>query len=297
MVVFVTSLRHPHNARNFRHVETIFERSVRSVCSQIDPEFRVVVVSNVKPQIGFDDPRIIYHVVDYPPPSAAAGPVPSSEARWRDKGTKLLAGMLLAREFAPRGFAIFDSDDVVSRRLAGLVNGTPTPAGWYIDHGYAVNCRTWTARRQSGMVRYCGTTLIPNADVLLGLANLKPGLHAHSTHQELLDGLTPFYNTHIIGSHFYMLQYFAARGLHLRRVPFRAVGWMQETGENSLLNTGIATGLPLNRAFCEEFGLDPALARDARPSPLDRLRESAHAWLSFAGATRARIIGYPAPPE
>jgi hypothetical protein len=94
----------------------------------------VVVVCNVRPRIAYDDPRVVYHVVDFPPPSADRKAEIGIEAFLRDKGTKLLAGMLRAKSLASSYFMIFDADDLVSQRLAGFVNARPGTPGWYIAH-------------------------------------------------------------------------------------------------------------------------------------------------------------------
>ena len=181
MLVFITTIRHPHNSNDFGKVESLFEMSLRSVCSQTDAKFRVIVVTNVKPRIGYDDPRVIYHLVDFPPPSTDRCATTSLFACVRDKGSKLLSGMLLARRFRPDYFAFFDADDLVSRRLAAFVNTTQSAAGWYVDAGYVVNYRSWRVQRKSGLVRYCGTSLIPKAAELLRLADVDAGLSEFST--------------------------------------------------------------------------------------------------------------------
>jgi hypothetical protein len=291
MLVFLTSLRHPLNAINFGNVEKILERSLRSICGQIDPLFRVVVVSNVVPQIEFHDPRVVYHVVDFPPPSLTKGPVANREARFRDKGAKLLSGALLAGQFEPSYFAIMDSDDIVSRRLAGFVNSQAAAPGWIVDGGYAVNCRTWTIQRKSGLNRYCGSTLIPSAPRLLSMARSIDGLTDSSTYSSLLSAAGQQFIEKVLGSHLHMAEHFRARGLTLRRLPFRAVGWMQATGENSLMTDGVRSGVPISVEFCREFGLDESIAMRQRPaSPVCVAREAGAAFLSLIGATRDRLI-------
>jgi hypothetical protein len=291
MLVFLTSLRHPLNSRDFGNVEKILERSLRSICSQLDPLFRVVVVSNVVPQIDFHDPRVVYHVVDFPPPSLTKGPVANREARFRDKGAKLLAGALFASQFGPSYFAIVDSDDIVSRRLAGFINTQTATAGWIVDGGYAVNCRTWTVQRKSGLSRYCGSTLIPSAPGLLSMAASTDGINCSSPYNALLSTAGWYFIERVIGSHLHLAQHFRARGETLERLPFRAVGWMQATGENSLMTDGVTSGVPISVDFCREFGLDESIAKSpTSPSLACLARESGNAFLSFVGAARDRFI-------
>src|SRR5947209_1184565 len=118
MITFLTSIRHPLNSNHYADVENLFEFSLRSVCSQTDEDFNVVVVCNIEPRISFKDPRVIYHLVSFPPPSDLKQASTGMNVLCRDKGTKLMAGMLLARQFNPDYFFIFDADDLVSSRIA-----------------------------------------------------------------------------------------------------------------------------------------------------------------------------------
>jgi len=180
MVTFLTSIRHPQNSINFAKVEALFEMSLRSVCAQTDPDFRVVVVANEQPRITFTDPRVTYHLVDFPCPERRVSTL------FRDKGTKLISGMLAARQFKPDYFAFFDADDFVSRRIAQFVNSHQSDGGWFVDSGYVVNSRSWTTQRKSGLYRYCGTTLIPNAAQMYRLAHIDETVSADISQDEIV---------------------------------------------------------------------------------------------------------------
>jgi hypothetical protein len=295
MLVFLTCLRHPQNSNNFARVESLFEMSLKSVCAQTDPNFRVIVVANVKPRIGFEDPRVIYHLVDFPPPSPDRHAAINIKAVTRDKGTKLIAGMLVARSFEPSYFGIFDADDVICRRLAGFVNETPSLAGWYVDAGYAINHRTWRVQRKSGLVRYCGSTLIPNAAAFLKLGQLDSRLPDDATQDEILRRVSHSVIDEVVGDHRYFVRYFADHGLRMRRVPFRAVGWMLETGENYSFIRSSLSGVPITDEFCREFGIcNPPLSQ-GHSTAIDQLRESVGAAFSMAGSFRQRLVGFPRP--
>src|SRR5262249_21293564 len=121
MLVFVTSIRNPLNCNNFERIEKLLEATLHSACSQTDGEFRVVVVCNAIPKIGYHDPRISFHLVDFPPPSLKRQAETGMSAVVRDKGTKILAGMLYARRFQPDYFGILDADDLLSKNLVAFV--------------------------------------------------------------------------------------------------------------------------------------------------------------------------------
>ncbi|HYV35654.1 MAG TPA: glycosyltransferase family A protein [Gemmataceae bacterium] len=297
MLVFVTAIKHPNNSANFRRVEQLLEISLRSICSQTDPEFRVVVVCNVKPQVAFDDDRIVYHSVDYPAPASKGQTAVAYNAYVRDKGTKLLAGALLGQQFKPDYFGMVDSDDLVSRRLVAFANANIGKAGWYTDAGYVVNYKTWRTQRKYGLVRYCGTALVPNAADLFRLCKIDKSLDHNAKQQDLLDAVSPTLVDHLFGDHPYMAGFFAKHGLYMKPVPFRASAWVLENGENQTPLREKASGLPVSEWFCQEFGVcNPPHAHNSS-SLLDRLHELFSTGISKLGSLRYRVKGFPDLPQ
>jgi hypothetical protein len=287
MLVFLTSIRHPHNSNDFAKVEALFESSLRSVCSQTHGQFRVVVVCNSRPRIDFQDPRVVYHLVDFPPPSTERCATNSLDTLHRDKGTKLLSGMLHARRFSPEYFFIFDADDLVSRRLAEFARHRPGRPGWYVDAGFALDYATGRIQRKNGLVRYCGTSLMPNARELLRLARLDASLDERSTQAEMMAHTAPKFIDHVIGDHTCLVPLFARHNLRMRPLPFRGSVWVQQTGENNSGIKGVG-GVPATSTFCEEFGVDRRSLPTASGSIADHLGEAFCAMLSKAGSVRDR---------
>jgi hypothetical protein len=296
MLVFLTSIRHPHNSNDYRQVERLFDQALRSVCAQTDPNFRVVVVCNAIPRVEYQDPRVFYHVVDYPPPSKFAGSSTGMPALSRDKGTKLLAGMLFARRFRPSYFAIFDADDLLSNRIAAFVNARPDTGGWYVDAGYAIDCGTWRVQRKHGLVRYCGTSLIPNAAALLRVSGVGDGLRENARPEDLLRLASPSFIDHIIGNHPFMVKFMSDRGVRMRALPFRAVAWVIGTGQNHTMTGALAGGVPMGKRFAAEFTVTEPAAAHGSPSLPERVAESMRALLSALGSKRDDVLGRPAIP-
>jgi hypothetical protein len=289
MLVFLTAIRHPATSVSFADVESLFDRTIRSVCRQRDPEFRAVVVTNVVPRIPFHDDRVTYHLVNFaPPPVRRDGSIDLS-AMLHDKGIRLLSGALLARRFAPDHLAFVDSDDLVSRRLSAFTNASPGAPGWYVDTGYVVDYERRRFQRKSGLVRYCGSSLIPNASALLRFGLVAGNLTECSTPAELADGTAPGFIDQIIGDHRSMVPLFARNGLRMRPVPFRSACWVRGTGHNYSESTRRIPGLPLTPTFCQEFGLDQAFASPDSPSLLGRVTESVDCWKSSAGAASYQL--------
>jgi hypothetical protein len=298
MLIFLTSIRHPQNSNNFAQVENLFEISLRSVCAQTDPNFAVVVVCNARPKIGFDDPRVVYHVVDFPPPSAERKVNINLNAMLRDKGVKLLAGMVRARSLDPSYFMIFDADDLVSRRIAGYTNARPGTPGWYVDGGYAINYTTKRVQRKHGMVRYCGTSLLPNARDLYRLSGIDDAFPANASQEEILAKTAPRFIDDVLGSHKYMVGVFARHGRPMKPLPFRAATWVLGTGENHSMTQGSRIGLPLAPWFVDEFGLTQLTPDAGAAATLaDRTRETIACLGSKIGFLRLQLTGHPDLPQ
>jgi len=272
--------------------------SLRSVCSQTDPDFRVVVVANEIPRINFRDSRVSYHIVDFPCPDPQRSREQGIPLVYRDKGTKLIAGMLASRRFKPDYFAIFDADDLVSRRINQFVNTYPSEAGWYVDAGYVVNSRMWMTQRKRGLFRYCGSTLVPNASQLLRLAGIDDSVSTDLSQDQIVDRCSPQFVDHVIGNHPYTIGYFESHGLRMQPLPFGATCWMLETGENCASQFRVEYGLPISAEICREFGISGAPLIDRPVSIADRVRENLGAVVSTAGALRHRLWnGFPLPPS
>jgi hypothetical protein len=271
------------------------------MCSQTDSDFRLIVICNVRPQLEYDDPRVIYHIVNFAAPSRERRPVGSdplsSHPARTDKGTKLLTGMLLARRFNPTHFAFVDADDLVSNRVAAFANAQPSHPGWYVDAGYVANYETMRIQRRHSLVRYCGSTLIPNASALYELSNAARSLDETSEQGKLLAGVSRSFFKHVLSDHTYTVQYLANHGLVMRPIPFRAVAWVQQNGENYSGVRGTISGIPATPSFCQEFGLAalPANGRSAKVS--DHLREMLISTGSRLGSLRSRLGGFPSVPR
>jgi hypothetical protein len=294
MLVFLTSIRHPQNSNNFAKVEKLFEISLRSVCAQTDSNFSVVVVCNAKPRIEYDDPRVIYHIVDFPAPSADRVAGIKLNLMLRDKGFKLVAGMLRARTLDPSYFMIFDADDLVSRRTAAFVNARPGTPGWYVDGAYVINYATKRVQRKHGLVRFCGTSLVPSARELYRLARIDSACPVNCSQDEIMAMVPPGFIEGVIGNHKYMVGYFARHGLRMKPLPFRAAAWVLQTGENHGAFKGPEYGLPLSPWFVEEFGLTELTPDSAASATVgDRLWEAFGCTKSWFGSLRLRLVGHP----
>jgi hypothetical protein len=249
MLVFITSVRHPHNATDYDRVERLLQRTLASVCAQDDRDFRVVVVANQP--LSFATPEEVETVVvDFPAPSDHKGAQTSREAILHDRGTKLAVAILAARQHPAAHIMRFDADDFVSRQIAGYVNRYPNHAGWYVSKGHAYYERLGLTRHIDNFHERCGTSFVIRQD-LYGSANLP----VTATQDALYEGFGEFVVRELLGSHRTALEHFAATGTPLQPLPFRGAVYTLETGENWSRDGVAGFAWPVRRTLEREFGL------------------------------------------
>jgi hypothetical protein len=259
MLAFITSLRHPRNSGDYARVEALLAETLASVSRQSAP-YSVWVVGNRRPSRLAPDANWVQ--VDFDAPSTLSGPRTGVAAVLRDKGSKLAAGLLAARESSPDHVMFLDADDLVSRRLAALSAGNPHAPGWRIEHGYRWAADRRAVRRQPHFHRHCGSGCVVRAD----LYDLPPDLRAGASQAELEDRLGDRLQRWF-GSHLYVADDLAAAGHPLAPVPFAGALYRVSTGEN---HSGVSLGglgRPVSKRLAEEFGIP---ATRLRPGPLAR---------------------------
>lgn len=284
MLVFLMSLRHPDNANNFTQVEKLLSITLNSICGQTSKDFNVIVVCNELPNIEFEDERIFYHVVDFPAPSKNKGSAVEIEPRFKDKGTKYMAGLLYAQRFKPDYVYIVDSDDWVNVNLISQLNKRPAYPVWAVNKGFIVNYQSKEYKRVSGLSRYCGSTFIYDFSYLMNQADLKNGISESSSQDELINGTSEFFVLKLMCNHTINYRHFKDLGATPKDLPLRAACWIQGTGENVSGTTGGDSGLPIDRKFIDTFSLPEIMMSNNKTSIRLQLRDilssfkSAYSW-------------------
>lgn len=137
MLVFIIPLKSRQVSQSWSRLSQLFERCLKSVCNQTNPNFRVIVVCHEKPDIQFAHPQINYLQVDFAAPNLDN---PSfGEARGigdTDKAKKILTGLDYAAKFQPTHIMVVDADDCINKHLAELTAQHPQSDGWYLKKGY-----------------------------------------------------------------------------------------------------------------------------------------------------------------
>lgn len=282
MVIFITSIRHPDTAVNLSKLEELHDIMLSSVCSQSDPDFKVIVVCNQIPKVKICDARIIFHLVDFAPPSPIEGTGKTVNMYFRDKGARLMCGLLLSRRFNPDYIFVIDCDDWFNSNIVKFLHSTPRYSVWYSDGGYFANFRSKTVKRKHGMIRYCGSTFAYEASFLMELAQLKAEVDENSSKDELLSASSELFIDEILGDHALGYMHFSSMGTPPQAFPFRTTSWVVGTGENLSQTDGGEFGVPIDRKYCCEFGLPLTFIPALKPSMSTVIRE----WI---GCIRSKI--------
>jgi hypothetical protein len=259
MLAFITSLRHPRNSADYARVEALLAETLASVSRQTAP-YSVWVVGNRRPTRLA--PGVHWVQVDFDAPSTLGGPRTGVAAVLRDKGSKLAAGLLAARESSPDHVMFLDADDLVSRRLAQLSAEQPGAPGWRIEHGYRWSADRGAIRRQPDFHRHCGSGCVVRTDLYDLPRDLDAGASQAQLEDRLGDRLQRWF-----GSHLNLADDLAAAGHPLAPVPFAGALYRVGTGEN---HSGVSLGglgRPVSKRLAAEFGI---AATPLRPGPLAR---------------------------
>ncbi|MBD2463989.1 glycosyltransferase family 2 protein [Oscillatoria sp. FACHB-1407] len=258
MLSFVIPLQSPKVSKSWDTVTLLFERTLRSLCSQTSPNFNIVVACHERPEIGFHHPNITYINVDFP--------VPAADVRFekvRDRMKKHLTALEYALRSHPTHVMKVDADDLVSRHLAAYVDQHPNANGWYMRQGYLYeegSQQIYLARND--FYKRCGSCNILRAD----LARVPEDLH-----DPTLD-FASYYTKHST-----VMKLLAHQGNPLEPLPFAGALYTYAHGENASGNrnkpttghvlrrvkTFFVNFRPLTPSIREEFGLStlPVLAQ------------------------------------
>ena len=147
MLGFVVPIKPKAVSKNWTFDNQLLERTVRSICSQTNDSFKLLVVYNDLPEINFTHPNIVF--LHFPFKAVVANEFEDLDyvlkyysreyaEKMMDKGKKIHYGCKTAIDAGCNYLMGVDSDDLVSNQLAAFVyqNGAADKAGWRIKKGY-----------------------------------------------------------------------------------------------------------------------------------------------------------------
>jgi hypothetical protein len=290
MILFLTPIGHPDTSKNYSKVMELLQLTTNSISNQSDRDFKFVIVCNEVPNIKHDDPNVIYHIVDFEPPKFDRN-MPITQANkdyrvfMRDKGTRLLSGLLHSLQYEPDYVFLLDCDDWININVTQFLNSQNEFPVWFVDKGYVLNYKTKKYKRKSGMIRYCGSTLAYKTDFLMKLADLKLKVDGSTDQATLLESTSSMFIEDILGNHARGYYYFRDMGIEPTPLPFRAVTWVVESGENVSRSTGGEHGITIKEDYCKEFG-NPLFLNKQKPSSLTAIVRE------FVGNLKSRLSWY-----
>lgn len=208
LLTFIVPVRHPDNARNWAELKSYLAQTLASIAAQDGGGWQTVVVANR----GADLPRLPRGIevawVDLPPNALherqGASEDAFHDAIRLDKGRRILAGMLAARD--SDYFMGVDDDDLVSRRLTRHVAEHLGAPGWYVRDGYVWTTGSRVMFPYADFSKLCGTSHIVRSD-LFGL----PGR---------IDDADDEHVKKMLGSHIFIREHLAASNAALAPLPF-----------------------------------------------------------------------------
>jgi hypothetical protein len=282
VLLFVTSLRHPVNARDYDVVERLLRQTLRSLENQTDDDYRVVVVGHRVPAFALPA-RTEFVTVDFAPPDPENGVHAGRTAFVRDKGTKLGLGLSVARRWEPDHVMIVDADDLVSSRLTEFVHHAPARDGWVVETGYKYSATRQTYQVLPRFNRHCGSCHVVRFEHYR-----VPDLDVGASQEDILEAYGERL-PRVIGRHRDALEAFAEWGVDLEPLPFRAAVYTVDAGENHSASSLAGLARPVNARFAAEFAVPRA--RPVLPVALDGLGPRALGQSAALGARRvARAV-------
>jgi hypothetical protein len=209
LLTFIIPVRHQDNAPDWGRLSANLAQTLASIAAQSHHDWQAVVVANEGAMLPALPRGVRAERVRFPPnrihERGDATREDFLDAFRKDKGQRVLAGMLSARD--SRFFMICDDDDFVSREIVAHAARNADAAGWKIDRGYV-----WT---DGGRLLYahddfnhiCGTSLIIRSD-----AYALPQTAAEADERWMMD---------MLGSHHGVDTRMQASGTPLAPLPFR----------------------------------------------------------------------------
>lgn len=209
LMTFIVPVRHQDNAKDWGALKAKLVQTIASIANQTHSDWRGIVVANEGADLPALPDRFEAVRVTFPPNDmhelGLAGREAFYEAFRADKGSRVLSGMLAARD--SRFFMIVDDDDFVSAHVVAHAAVNPDASGWTIDRGYIWSDGGNLLLGHDNFHYLCGTSLIVRAD----LYDL-PASFAEAS----LDWIKT-----MLGSHIKIAGILAERGTPLESLPFR----------------------------------------------------------------------------
>lgn len=222
MLVFIVPVKSKKVSGDWESFIKLVERTLKSICSQTDQNFRVIVSCHETPEIGYKNDKIEFHNMEFLPPNLAGLDWEQArQAKEGDKTNKILEGFALAQKYEPSHIMVVDSDDCISHKIVEFVHKDANKTtGWYINKGYYYQeGKPYAFLKKTNFNQFCGSCIIIKNEFAKELILQEPFL---------------YYN------HFTMN---LPNGKELAPLPFAGAMYSMANGENHFMSVSKAESI------------------------------------------------------
>lgn len=216
MIFFGIPLRSKAASYDWENVTKVFNRTLRSVYAQTDPDFKIYVACHDIPVLDRKyDSRVEFLISDRDTPK-------TKEEMLLDKGWKISMIANCIREAGGGYTMLVDSDDLVSNRIAEYVNSHPRCSGYLSKYGYVYNDGADYMKKARDLHRLCGS-----CSIVYYAEDDLPDKMPESFFDD-----SPVDKWVIRKAHCVIPDYLREHGRELRRIPFATTVYVRNTGDN-----------------------------------------------------------------
>ena len=153
---------------NWQLVMENLRRTMASVKNQTSDNWQVIMVSQTKPDISFNDERIMFFQADFPPAQKYPKDMKLStvkkcvirRANDLDRVKKIRVAASKLHENKTNFVMLLEADDVVSNKLCEFIESNPESNGWYFENGYIWHARFEYMLRADQFWRQSGSSWV-----------------------------------------------------------------------------------------------------------------------------------------
>lgn len=253
LVAFVTTLRHPSDARDYDRIERYLAHTLRSVCAQSNPDFTVIVVCNRKPAFAGSMPRVDFVEVDFASPTASGLAASSMDAIRLDRGSKHAVALAYLRAKGGADYVMFfDADDLLSNRLVAHVVSHAGAAGFVAETGWSMRLGEPRLQQVDDFWAVNGNANILPYD---WLAQNTERVQSGMSQDAICAAIEPRFFAEILGSHKFARAWLNAASRPLEPLPFPAAIWMLGNLENHSEAFGARGAVAVTPEHIAEFAI------------------------------------------
>ncbi|MBO1254413.1 hypothetical protein J3L16_01795 [Alteromonas sp. 5E99-2] len=246
-------------------------------------DYKILVVCNEIPTLGFTSDKLEFLKVDFPVSGSGGAELQPQIAAWTDKGAKVVAGLAHVRENPPEKVFVMDADDWINENLVEYIMSNPSVDNWYVDGGYLVDFGLKKYIRKSGLVRYCGSTVIFDYQDLIKLTGIPSSVTAESSLDEIKEQVSEHSIVYLLGHHRFYLGALHKMKMNIKPIDIPAICWVVNTGENRSGVTAKGVGVSMPHKFLSTFGMEDLVESENKDSVLDKIIEQKYRLFSYLG--------------